>query len=335
MDHEMTSLDEIARKAWSEGTNIDLEGCYYGKPHWEGDFVHHACSYYYFLAGLVRTQGLTRILEIGTHMGGSISAMYRGIREERLHGARLLTVDVTDLSDAQLHKHPDIRKVCGDALEAEIIQGILSYFHYEPIDLLYIDAVHQYKHTISMMGLYNSLLRPKFIALDDIYLNPSMQKLWYDIMRLFPAHALGLETVSEKIRGYNVGFGLISNDFSIQDYPVLRAEISSMQEQGEECYARGDHDTAALHFLNVLQRDPLNDEALNNLGTLSWERGDVAASLEYFRKAYNLDPHSSTTVLNLTDILTALGQGQEARRIRTLHVLSHPEAEGIFEHSGQ
>src|SRR5437764_9936073 len=59
--------------------NMDLTDCFYGASHGSGDFVDHPLDYYYFLAGFVCQLRCSRLLELGTHFGGSIRSMARGL----------------------------------------------------------------------------------------------------------------------------------------------------------------------------------------------------------------------------------------------------------------
>jgi len=75
-------LKKICHHAMIEGQKIDLKGCIYG-PHVKG-FFDLTCDYYFFLAGFVKSQNLTNILDIGTGFGGSIMSMSRGTGEKNI-----------------------------------------------------------------------------------------------------------------------------------------------------------------------------------------------------------------------------------------------------------
>lgn len=91
------SLEDIVAVAWLAGMAVDLAGIQFG-PGVPGPqnkaLVPGPHPYYCFLAGLVRSQGCSRILEIGTHFGGSALSMLRGIGDPAR--AKLVTVDITD-----------------------------------------------------------------------------------------------------------------------------------------------------------------------------------------------------------------------------------------------
>lgn len=56
---------------------------------------------------------------------------------------------------------------------------------------------------------------------------------------------------------------------------------------------------------------------LNDLGVLCWHAGDAPAALRWFQQALQSDPRDEATLHNCADVLAALGQGDEARRLLT------------------
>jgi cephalosporin hydroxylase len=193
---ELRTLCDTALEA---GRTLDLDGCCYGDPHWKGPFVAKPYDYYYFLAGLVKLSGSSRILEIGTHYGGAIKAMARGLvaphqREE----ARLVTVDVTWLNESGFASYPDtlIVRVHGSASDPVVVETVRRSFDDRPIDLLYIDAIHTYEATVEHIDLYANALSPRFLVLDDIHLNASMERLWTEMCGMLGDAALDVSTAS-------------------------------------------------------------------------------------------------------------------------------------------
>src|SRR5271170_4040479 len=119
-------LDSIVKEAWLAGRTIDLAGIQFG-PSFPGfkdkGFVPGPYPYYYFLAGLVRSQGCNRILEIGTHFGGSGLAMLRGIGDPAR--AKLITVDISD-SNSALRGMVGVTKLTGDANGETVIREVVE-----------------------------------------------------------------------------------------------------------------------------------------------------------------------------------------------------------------
>ncbi len=201
-------LHDLFERAMREGKQIDLAGCCYGEPHWQGDFVREPSSYYCLLAGLVRTQQLTRVLELGTHFGGAIMAMSRGLHPNEVDHARLVTVDVTCKNIEGFKAYPHIRRVIGDCFDRRVLAQVAASFD-RGIDLLFIDTVHEYRQTYCSLALYANRLRPHYIVLDDIHLNPSMERLWRRLQLRLGEHALDLSALCERRKP---GLGVLVTD---------------------------------------------------------------------------------------------------------------------------
>lgn len=192
-------------EAMATGRGLPLDGCVYGPPHWKGTFVDEAAPYYPFLAGFVRTFGVSRIMELGTHYGGSTLAMHVGLRPELASGARIVTVDVTRLNEEGLRR-PGISRLTGDSLAPDIVAAAMRAFDGH-IDVLYVDTVHTYRQTLENVAVYANRLKPRFIILDDIRLNPGMCALWEHLVSL---HGDGTFDLSTLVERESAGFGLIA-----------------------------------------------------------------------------------------------------------------------------
>lgn len=202
-----TSLVEIIKRAWEVGQTFDLSDVGYGPAHWKAAKKLHETPfpYYYFLAGLVRTQNCKRIFEIGGHFGGSTYSMLRGAANPR--DIEIVTVDITDLNP-NLHKTQGIRKIIGDANSEAVLKLAVLTMGDAPIDLLYVDAAHEFLPTVMNVCLYTVLLRPRLVVIDDIVLNEGMRSLWNTICLTQGAKAVNCVDVIPEIRRPNVGFGL-------------------------------------------------------------------------------------------------------------------------------
>ena len=89
-----------------------------------------------------------------------------------------------------------------------IKQSLLSVDD-EPTDLLYVDADHRFLPTITSVGLYTFLLKPRLIVLDDIMLNSEMRAMWSLIRAAYGAEAINCADVIPEIRERTCGFGLV------------------------------------------------------------------------------------------------------------------------------
>jgi hypothetical protein len=171
-------MADIVSTAWNMRDQFDLEGIGYGKIHWGNheDIVNYPYNYYFFLAGMVRLTGARKIVEVGTHQGGSARAMCKGLIEPE--GSKLVTFDVTDEGVKSIGDHPILRAYQVDANSEEAYNVCLNEFGTENIDMAYIDTAHDFWPTFLSMQVYGEALDARFIVLDDITLNPEMDRFW-------------------------------------------------------------------------------------------------------------------------------------------------------------
>lgn len=202
-DEPDPELVDLIRRAWEVGASIDLSGIGYGPQHFKKGVAQKPSSYYHFLAGLVRLKGFRRILEFGTHHAGSISAMLRAA--ETQSDVKLVTVDIADAGKTP----PGVVGIIGDANSDEVVQRIVLEFGAEPIDFLFIDADHRFMPTLASFGVFTSLLRPKYVALDDIVLSKSMRAMWNVLCASYRRDAVNCVDVEPGVRPRSCGFGLI------------------------------------------------------------------------------------------------------------------------------
>jgi hypothetical protein len=206
-------MQDIVADAWSKRDSFDLRGIGYGRIHWgnKADVISHPFPYYYFLAGMVNLTGSRHIVEIGTHQGGSARALAAGLRDPA--GGRIVTFDVTTDGAERLSGHPVIRAYSMDANSEPAYDLCIREFGAPKIDLVYIDAAHSFWPTLSSFLIYGSAFRAAFAVLDDITLNPEMQKFWHLVLATFGDDAIDATDVFGEIRmaseGNRPGFGLV------------------------------------------------------------------------------------------------------------------------------
>lgn len=198
------SLKEICEAAAREGRHIDLTGCYHEVS---GPFAFVPCTYYPLLAGLARTHRMSQVLDVGTKYGGSILAVRMGLAQRLPDRPVLVTVDLHEHPGHGLHGYPEIIRILGDAAGAATIARIAECFR-PPIDMLYLDAVHTMEHTRACFDGYGRSLNPRFVVVDDIYLNASMNRLWEELLTRFPADRV-FDASELTGRGSDCGFGVI------------------------------------------------------------------------------------------------------------------------------
>jgi predicted O-methyltransferase YrrM len=204
-------LATVVRDAWEAGKAIDLGGAVYGRAVRDGKDVvlNRPSTYYRFLAGLVNTTGAHLVVEIGTNCGGSALAMCSGFDAP----GEVITIDLTDDSDAYLAKHHRIAKIRGDANAIEVIEQVVRKVDRREVGILYIDAAHSCLPTLLNYSIYGALLNPRFIVIDDIMLYPTMQRMWRLITQTVGAgRALDAAEIVPAIRPQTPapGFGLVA-----------------------------------------------------------------------------------------------------------------------------
>jgi len=188
-----------------EGRKIDLAGCNYGETDGCAKFIGRPTKYYYFLAGFVKTQNLRYILEIGTHFGGSIMSMAKGMPRWSMRRSKIVTVDITRKNEEGFKDYPRIKRLQGDSTSDKIVEELTGIFN-KPIDLFYIDSLHEYKHTKRNIEIYSEMLKPKYIILDDIRLSVEMQRFWSEMIDRFGENA---SDISLMVGRRKAGFGII------------------------------------------------------------------------------------------------------------------------------
>jgi predicted O-methyltransferase YrrM len=208
----MTSaVEALCETAMLEGRGIDLTGCSFGRRFTTGEFRETPVSYYFLLAGLVRSLDLRRVLEIGTHWGGAIMSMSRGLRDPDSGETQLVTVDVTDRNTEGFRAYPRITRITGDSFDRHVVDAVASSFR-GPVDLVFIDTIHTYRPTHHNIAIYANRFAPRLVVLDDIHINSSMDRLWSDVARAAGDRAFDATTLCDR----EVGFGVVLWD------PALR-----------------------------------------------------------------------------------------------------------------
>jgi len=187
------------------GMNINLSRCHYGETTGSCSFIKRPTSYYFFLAGFVKLEKLTRVLEIGTNCGGSIMSISRGLSWHKIRRSRLVTVDIIRKNEDGFKKYPHIRRIRGDSLNRDVVRKAAGCFK-DKIDLLYIDSLHEYEHTKNNIDIYAGKLNPRYVILDDIRQCADMRKLWGKLLDEFGSDAFDASDVTIR---KGAGFGVI------------------------------------------------------------------------------------------------------------------------------
>ncbi|RNC65999.1 MAG: methyltransferase domain-containing protein [Desulfuromonadales bacterium] len=101
-------------------------------------------------------------------------------------------------------------------------------------------------------------------------------------------------------------------------FPSLKELIESLREEpisaplalkaGEFCFNLGITRNAVHFFERAATLAPGNGDPYNNLGVISYQRGDRAEALEYFARAVSIDPGNENARKNLAALTTFTGR---------------------------
>jgi hypothetical protein len=205
-------MRDIVAEAWSRRDNFDLRGIGYGRVHWGNlvDVIDKPFPYYFFLAGMVNLTRSRHIVEVGTHQGGSARALAAGLQDPA--ASRIVTFDITTDGATLLADHPVIRAYSLDANSEPAYDVCVREFGAPQIDLAYIDSTHGFWPTLSSFLIYGTALRANFVILDDITLNPEMERFWSLVRTRFGHDCIDATDVAEQIRmpkDNRPGFGVV------------------------------------------------------------------------------------------------------------------------------
>ncbi len=105
--------------------------------------------------------------------------------------------------------------------------------------------------------------------------------------------------------------------------------IEQKLRQAEEKFALGELSQAKSLLEDILENDPGNCEAQNNLGVVAWQMGDLEAAQQWLRKAARQGSSVLDAHLNLTSLLRAQGRRVEAFSVALEALRLFPEQEEI------
>lgn len=96
--------------------------------------------------------------------------------------------------------------------------------------------------------------------------------------------------------------------------PTPAAKVSALLKEGNAHLREGRHDEAESAFRDVLEIEPENASAFNNLGMIAVAKGDFSTAIENFYRATQINNDNANYFLNLGTALIESGKGREAKQ---------------------
>ncbi len=103
------------------------------------------------------------------------------------------------------------------------------------------------------------------------------------------------------------------------------ADTGALIQKGEQMFQSGNFDDARNLFNSVLDTNPDNALAHNNLGVLYWQAGNSTASMYHLSKAQQQSPDDRHIVINFGTVLTSQDKRPEARELYTQFLKRNPD----------
>jgi tetratricopeptide (TPR) repeat protein len=95
--------------------------------------------------------------------------------------------------------------------------------------------------------------------------------------------------------------------------PEVKAQIRGLLDQAVELHRANRFDEAEAVYRQVLTLDPREANSLTNIGTIFFQRGQLAEGIPFFEASLQAKPNQPNALSNLAHGLTKLGRFEEAR----------------------
>lgn len=127
-------------------------------------------KYHHFLYLLCEKLKPSFVVELGSYKGTSTKYM-------AFHSERVLSVDnhISTNTEYWLNQHPKFLNITHIQTDALLAEKYIT----KPIDILFIDNLHTYDHTIAQYRMYKPYMKSGgLIVVDDITLDDEMKRFW-------------------------------------------------------------------------------------------------------------------------------------------------------------
>lgn len=140
----------------------------------------------YFLMECIKDTNINKILETGTHYGGTAKIFEQLIlNQENVRDPFLITIDIDgsrqdwDFNSSII----PIEFIEGDSINPDIYNKVINYLKNRKLDFIYLDGSHKYENVVTEVDLYCKFLRKDgILALNDIYpREKGVHKAWNEL----------------------------------------------------------------------------------------------------------------------------------------------------------
>jgi len=101
--------------------------------------------------------------------------------------------------------------------------------------------------------------------------------------------------------------------------------MMNLIEKAEELFNDGKQTEARYLLMSLLEQEPDNIEAHNNLGVVLYVGKNIEGGLAHLEKAISLDPFHRDAIINYIEILESTDQLQRAIPILMKYSEEHPD----------
>ena len=106
-----------------------------------------------------------------------------------------------------------------------------------------------------------------------------------------------------------------------------KARAARHLAQADRYFDAGDYDKAEIEYKNVLQREPLNPDAISRLGIIYFNQGRTVQVYAFLKKGSELQPDNLDVRLKLGQFYAAAGRPNEAREQALFVLARRPQDE--------
>lgn len=94
---------------------------------------------------------------------------------------------------------------------------------------------------------------------------------------------------------------------------------------------RGWHDKALEEYRKAVERNPNNDMAINNIGAIYQEQGNLVEAIRWGQRALSVNPQHTHAVLNLAKMYYTVGNDEQCMKLVRDGLEDHPDFMPFFE----